>query len=776
MTSYELNQLLINGIKGRVLYIYPEHVIVIMLLNCKEVKKYCKSHGIKSSDIDTIKSLFGTWVDKGSTYDLDSSDTQIHYRSEDVLAAAEKNYKKNEFLINVFADMFVAKFSCDKKYGRNTPDEEFHRDVYNHLEKYGISLEKLFPEKQKKLMKEFSFADTNNNNSLPKKEENTPFKNIVTEFIEIKENPVFGRDDEINMLQRVLLKLNKSNAVMLGKAGVGKTAVVEGLAWMIAHGKCHPLLAGKEILSFNMNELTAGTCWRGELEKKLKDLLEHAEAENSILFIDEIHQLAGHRAQTENIMDVLKEKIARGRVRIIGATTDDEYRKIQDTAFRRRFQEIDIKEPSAEMTFRILGNLRHIYQDYYNLIIGDAVLQEVVAKSKRFIHDRNFPDKAIDLLASACVLASQENAPKDKDENTNKFNFLKQTAMLLGGAKKKEEKTPTELNADHVNCILSTTLNLPMNMLCAGEKYQILHLEEKLRGEIFGQDAAIAEISDTLVASYALRRDISRPESIMFLAGPSGVGKTETAEVLAKILGRDFVRLNMSEYQTAASVSKLSGAEPGYIGFENGGQLSNAIERKPYSVILLDEFEKAHPDVQRAFMQVFDKGMLVDNTGKELSLKNNIIIMASNAGVKYPKPLGFGAEKEAVPIVSDKKLENMFLPEFLGRINKIVKFTSLSANALDKIINKLILDLDKYVSENYGHNIEMDDDAKSLVISAGFSPNLGARLLKDTFYQMVERPLAKRLLENNIQENSIINISANAARQVLIKINEAKEK
>jgi ATP-dependent Clp protease ATP-binding subunit ClpA len=528
---------------------------------------------------------------------------------------------------------------------------------------------------------------------------------------------IVGRDKEINQLECALAKLNKSNAVLLGKTGVGKTAVVEALAQRIASRQSHHLLWDTELLSINIGELVAGTCWRGDLEKRIKDILIRAEKNKSILFIDEIHQLASYRSESEGIMDMLKEKTGRGAVRLIGATTDEEYRKIEDAAFRRRFTEIQIPEPTEDMTLQILRGMRPKYTRPYEIRIDLRALREIVDVSARFIHNRNFPDKAIDLLASSCVAAT---ARKER-----------------------------VLYERHIHHVAAEQLNIPKNMIAAGEKKSILSLEEKLRKNIFGQDAAISEISETLAVNYAFRRDASRPESVLFFAGPSGVGKTETAEVLAKQLCRDFVRLNMNEFQSEMSVSKLGGAEPGYIGYEKGGQLTNAVMKKPYAVILMDEFEKAHGLVQDALLQAFDKGIFTDSGGREYSLRNNIIIMSSNAGVDYSRPVGFGAKADAyAPEVSDEKLKKIFLPEFLGRVNKIVKFRALTKSALDMIFDKLVSDLDKSVVDGYGHSVVVEYDAKASVIEAGASPELGARMMKDAFRDIVEKPLAKYLLRN----------------------------
>lgn len=671
MNSLDFTNKLIAEYECRVDDIIATNGIGFMIAYVPEVFDFCKNAGISETGLLEIKRAQENWKNNAPvrSYRHNRIDREI----KNALIQAEAQSGKQSFQIKIFKQLLIQlqerPFSS---HFLSAEDDDYKTNVSILFAKHGITLEKLFPKEHKKQRKVSDIVKDKDNESknqppqapsenpiadaVAQKNKN-PYKNMVARFVDVPDNPLFGRESEIEILQHALLKKNKSNAILTGEAGVGKTAIVEGMAWMVAHAKCHPLLRGKEILSVNIGNLISGTTFRGDLERKIKKLLEYAESKNCILFIDEIHQLWLGRMSEENIMDMLKDKIAGSQVQIIGTTTNSEFGKLADSGFRRRFQEIQISEPSIDTTIRILKNLIPEYKKHYGIKIGESILSEIVFKAERLIHDKRFPDKAIDLFASACVVASSSKR--------------------------------SSLNIGHVNYILSQTLNIPTTMLEQGEKSKILTLKEDLSKVIFGQDSAIYEISETIAANYALRRDMVRPEAVMFFAGPSGVGKTETTEQLAKLLNRGFIRLNMNEFQTSHSISKLSGAEPGLVGYDNGGQLTNAVRGNPYAVILLDELAKT------------------------------------------------------------------FLPEFLGRINKIVKFQSITPNALKMIMDKLSNDLIAFIAQSYGYTVTIDDSAKDAVIAEGASPTMGARRLKDTFFQMVECPLSKILLENGIGKNVI---------------------
>ena len=540
----------------------------------------------------------------------------------------------------------------------------------------------------------------------------------------LQRSPIFFRDREIGLMENNLLKMNKNNVILVGKPGVGKTALVEGLAYNISHNLSHPLLKGKKILSFNVTELMAGTLYRGDLEENILELMDYAKDNNCILFIDEIHSLVTGSNEEENISDMLKPYLNDENIRVIGATTDEEYRKMRDMAFNRRFNKIDVPEPDAKTTLAILKKLTPKFTKRFHVQIPADVLEEIVSKSDSFIHDRCFPDKAIDLLDYVCVLASKEPVEAG-------------------------QKYP-ECSKKHIIKALTDNFNVPENMVAKDEHVRMLDLEKDINGRVFGQQDAIKQVSDTLVCSYVLpNHSLKRPQSVMLFLGPSGVGKTETAKTIAELLGRKFTSLNMNEYQTDIDVSRLMGSAPGYVGYEEGGKLTNFVSKNPCSVVLFDEFEKAHPNVQKILLQIFDQGTCTNNYGDDISFKNTIIILASNAGSVYDKPMGYSNNAFVPEVrVDEESISKIFMPEFLGRINRIVKFNALSKPVLMDIVNRLVSELSTTLKQDHNVNFVINDDVKNFIINQGYKPELGARKIQNTFVELVEQPVSYQIIQN----------------------------
>lgn len=711
LSDYELNELLNKYFVGRETWITPFMVSCVLVAHSGEIRSYLETVFGKN----TVSEIVATMKEALDKYTKDKKINRVAYQTmsldetTNILVIGGKDSQKLERCL-----VFNKISNGDAGLG-----SDVMRACEDIFKKYDLTLATLFPDEDKRQSKDFSFAKQQRQSANKSGKVNKPKIGIdlVEKARELREPPVFGRDSELRLIEQALLKKNKGSVLLVGKAGVGKTALVDGLAYAIATKTAHPMLDGTPILSVNLGELMAGTTYRGDLETKLQNILTYCEKENGILFIDEIHALINGRGKEEQFSDLLKPYLTNGRVRIIGATTDEEYKTMRDKAFMRRFNILNVSEPTPEVTVKILQKLRESYERTFSIKISDECLRDVVHKSGAFIHNRHFPDKAIDLLNTVCVLATYD-------------------------------KTNFECTSDLVNQALSTNFDIPMEMLSTSEPARIAGLNKNLNAAVYGQEAALKQVSDALVCSYVMRTNQNkRPQSVMLFAGPSGVGKTETAKQIAKLLGRQFVCLNMNEYQSSMDVQKLGGAAPGYVGYDEGGQLTNLIAKNPYAVLLLDEFEKAHTDVQRSLLQVFDQGTYTNNFGDAVSFKNTIIILATNAGVKYQSSVGYGHADERMT-VADEELNKIFLPEFLGRVNKIIKFDSLSQGALQSIVNHLVSELNNNMRQEYNLDIVVNDEIKNWLIKQGYDPRVGARLMQNKFSEMVEQPLSYYLLEN----------------------------
>ena len=671
-------------------------------------------------------------------------------------------------------------------------------------------------------------------------------RNINADVKNRKIDPIIGRDEEIRSITRILSRKTKNNPVLIGEPGVGKTAIVEGLAQRIVKGDVPESLKNKTIWELNMASLIAGAKYRGEFEERLKKVLDEVKKSegNLIMFIDEIHLIVGTGA-VDGAMDtgnILKPMLARGEIHVIGATTLNEYRMYieKDGALERRFQKVTIAEPTVEDTVTILRGLKERFEIYHGVTIQDKALVSAATLSNRYITDRFLPDKAIDLVDEACatIRVQMDSVPTSLDEITRKILTLQVEREALKKEKdelsvKRIEKIDSELSelkkkekdlddkwkaeksvneeikkvksdisrysfeleqaeinydlekaakikngtlpelkqkldnltkqstggilsdvvtSEDIAEVISKWTNIPITKLMSSEKDKILHLEENLKKRVKGQDKALKLVADAIIRSRSGIKDPNRPIGSFMFLGPTGVGKTEVARSLAYELFDDehhMVRIDMSEYMEKYSVSRLIGAAPGYVGYEEGGQLTEKVRRNPYSIVLFDEIEKAHPDVLNLLLQILDEGRLTDSNGRTVNFKNTIIIMTSNVGSEHI----INNEENKVK----DELNKYFRPEFLNRLDEIIVFNKLSKDNLREILDEIISGIEKRLVD-INVKIKLTDQAKDYFIDNGYDEFYGARPLKRLVSNKLETLIAKKLINNEIKTNSVINI------------------
>ena len=624
------------------------------------------------------------------------------------------------------------------------------------------------------------------------------FGNDITKAAEEgRLDPVVGREREIERLIQILSRRKKNNPVLIGEPGVGKSAIVEGLALRIKEHKVSRLLFDKRIVSLDMAAIVAGTKFRGQFEERIKAIIEEVKkSPDVILFIDEIHNIvgAGSASGTMDAANLLKPALARGELQCIGATTLDEYRKNieKDGALERRFQKVIVEQTSAEETLQILHNIKKNYEDHHNVIYTDGALEACVKLTQRYVSDRFFPDKAIDALdeAGAKVHVANVNAPKEIEELEDKIaettakkqdaarkqdfeaaaNYRDEAHKLQTELQQKKEQWEKELSknretvdADKIAEVVAMMTGVPVQRIAQSEGARLLNMRDELKQSIIGQDEAIDKIVKAIQRNRVGLKDPNRPIGTFMFLGPTGVGKTHTAKKLAEFLfdSRDaLIRVDMSEYMEKFSVSRLVGAPPGYVGYEEGGQLTEKVRRRPYSVVLLDEIEKAHPDVFNMLLQVMDEGRLTDSLGRQVDFKNTIIIMTSNIGTRQLKDFGGGVgfktvrnEQEYSRGVIQKALNRTFAPEFLNRVDDIVMFNSLDKEALYKIIDIEIEGFHKRAA-GLGYQLTVTDAAKEFIVEKGFDSQYGARPLKRAIQKYIEDELAEMILRAEVNQGS----------------------
>jgi ATP-dependent Clp protease ATP-binding subunit ClpC len=567
-------------------------------------------------------------------------------------------------------------------------------------------------------------------------------------------DPVIGRDAEIARAVEILCRRKKNNLVLVGEAGVGKTAIAEGLARRIASGEIARPLRGRRVLALDLPALIGGTQLRGQFEDRLRALIQEVRAvRDVILFIDEIHTLigAGGGDGAMDAVNILKPALARGELQCIGATTTDEYRLHieKDAALERRFQPVEVRPPSPSDAERILYGVRTQYESYHGVRVPEEVLAYAVRMAERYVHDRQLPDKAIDLLDEACsrvVIRASE---------------AEEEGGVVGS------DTPIVTDAD-VAGVVATWTGIPVERLSQEEARRLLALEAELSRRVRGQEDAVVSVSQAIRRSRANLRDPNRPIGSFLLAGPTGVGKTEIARSLADLLFDDkdaLIRIDMSEHMEKHTVSRLIGAPPGYVGYEEGGTLTEAVRRRPYAVVLLDEIEKAHPDIFNILLQVLDDGHLTDSHGRRVSFKDVLVVMTTNLGAaqmaERPRGIGFGAASSASAALAASRervvgaIEETLAPEFVNRIDEIVVFDPLSAETVAEIARILMKKLEARLAES-GKTLEVTERAMALLVEKGYDARYGARPLRRAIQRYVENPLADRILRGDFREGSHI--------------------
>ncbi len=628
--------------------------------------------------------------------------------------------------------------------------------------------------------------------------------NLTQAARDSKLDPVYGRELEIVRLIQILSRRTKNNPVLIGGAGVGKTAIVEGLAQKIANDDVPEILADKLVYSLDLGAMVAGTRFRGEFEERLKNSIEEIQESNGevILFIDELHNVVGAGAAqgTMDASNMLKPALARGDLQCIGATTIDEYHKHieKDAALERRFAPIYVEEPTIDDTISMLKSLRDRYEAHHKVKLSDEALEAAARLSARYMTGRKLPDKAIDLMDEAAaklrvalyslpedlksdrkeidrLLAEEEKAGLDR-EYEYAVKLKSERLKLEESFKQKqaeweaENKLDDVVDADDIAEVINQWTGIPVTQLLESETKKLLHMEDRLHERIIGQDEAIKAVSDAIRRARSGLKDPKRPVGSFIFIGPSGVGKTELAKALAEFLFDDedaLVRLDMSEYREQHTASRLFGAPPGYVGYEEGGQLTEAVRRRPYRVILFDEIEKAHPEVWNALLQILDDGRLTDGQGRVVDFKNTVLIMTSNLGTEFVRKggaLGFLAEDDDSEEVKDsqekieKALKDAFRPEFLNRIDDTITFAPLSKADVAKIVRLQVTEIEGRLKE-FGVGLIVEESASTWLADQGYDPLFGARPLKRALQKYIESKLAIRLLEGEFKAGDVVRVS-----------------
>ncbi len=595
-------------------------------------------------------------------------------------------------------------------------------------------------------------------------------------------DPVIGRDQEITRVIEILNRRTKNNPVLIGEPGVGKTAVVEGLAQKIVDGDVPQKLRDKEVIRLDVVSLVQGTGIRGQFEERMQKLMEEIRNRREIiLFIDEIHEIVGAGSAGDGNMDagnILKPALARGEMQLVGATTLNEYRIIEkDAALERRMQPVKVEEPSVEETITILKGIQNKYQDYHHVKYSDAAIEAAAVLSNRYIQDRFLPDKAIDLLDEAgskmnltlnfidpkeidqrLIDAENRKAQATRDEDYEKAAYFRDQIAKYKEMQKatiSEEDIPL-ITEKEIEAIVEQKTNIPVGDLKEKEQSQLVNLASDLKAHVIGQDEAVDKIAKAIRRNRVGLGAPNRPIGAFLFVGPTGVGKTELSKQLAiELFGSadSMIRFDMSEYMEKHAVAKLVGAPPGYVGYEEAGQLTEKVRRNPYSLILLDEVEKAHPDVMHMFLQVLDDGRLTDGQGRTVSFKDTIIIMTSNAGTgKVEASVGFGAAMEGRTQSVLGQLSNFFTPEFLNRFDGIIEFQPLSKENLLEIVSLMLDDVNKRLSHN-GISLHVTDKVKEKLVDLGYDPKMGARPLRRTIQDQIEDAITDFYLEHPAEKD-----------------------
>lgn len=653
-------------------------------------------------------------------------------------------------------------------------------------------------------------SNPSSGSSNPKSKTDTPMldkmgRDLTKLAQENQLDPVIGRDQEIERVIQILSRRTKNNPVLIGEPGVGKTAIAEGLARKIVAGQVPETLIGKRVITLEMGNIVSGTKYRGEFEERMKQLLDEVRKTHQvILFIDELHTLvgAGGAEGAVDAANILKPALARGEVQTIGATTLKEYRKYieKDAALERRFQPVMVEPPTPAESILILKGLRDRYEAHHRVTISDEAVEAAVRLSDRYINDRFLPDKAIDLIdeAGSRVRLRSHTAPPDLKEREEELNALKiekeeavknQAFEQAAALRDKEAKMREELEGlrnqwknqqsnerlvvteEDIAHIVSSWTNVPVERLTQEDSLRLLNLEQELHNRVIGQDEAVNAVARAIRRARAGLKDPKRPIGSFIFLGPTGVGKTELAKALAETMfGSEdaLIRIDMSEYMERHNVSRLVGAPPGYVGYDEGGQLTEKVRRHPYSVILFDEIEKAHPEVFNMLLQLMDDGILTDSFGRTVNFRNTVVIMTSNAGaetIRKQNTLGFSTGASAVSgdyeVMKERlnvELKRMFRPEFLNRLDEIIVFRALNETEIEAIVEVMLKDVSKRLKE-FNMEIVVNESVKKHLAKAGFDPMFGARPLRRTIQRQIEDSLSEELLQGTIQHGDRIEIT-----------------
>jgi ATP-dependent Clp protease ATP-binding subunit ClpC len=635
-------------------------------------------------------------------------------------------------------------------------------------------------------------------------------------------DPIVGREKEIERVSQILSRRKKNNPILIGEPGVGKSSIAEGLALRIVQRKVSRLLFNKRVVMLDLASMVAGTKYRGQFEERIKALMGELEKEpDVILFIDEIHTMigAGGASGSLDASNMFKPALARGEIQIIGATTLDEYRKHieKDGALERRFQKVQVEPATGEESIQILNNIKDRYEHHHNVLYTEDAIKACVDLTTRYLTDRHLPDKAIDALdeVGARVHISNINVPKeitdiekkiveikDKKNDVIRSQKYEEAAKLrdverqlnneLESARKnweEEQKNHKQIvNEEAVAEVVSMMCGIPLQKISQNENDKLAKMPESIQGKVIGQDEAVRKIVKAIQRGRVGLKDPNKPIGSFMFLGPTGVGKTQLAKVLAKYLfdsEDSLIRIDMSEYMEKFAVSRLIGAPPGYVGHDEGGQLTEKVRRKPYSVVLLDEIEKAHPEVFNLLLQVLDDGQLTDSLGRKVNFKNTIIIMTSNTGSRQLKDFGTGVgfstkhkeskKDEEANAVIEKELKKKFAPEFLNRVDDVVMFNSLEKEDINKIIK---IELDGLIErvKLMEYNLEITDGAIEYIASQGFDPDYGARPLKRAIQKHVEDVLTEEILQSNPEKGSSMVLDYNSEEDKMVVLLEKKKK
>ena len=815
-------------IKKELSAIYPNHILQGILSNPK-----CTAYKILTNtgiDIPKIKTELDSLSitehhTNNNTYNIDNRFI-LHKTSFNALLLAnltgkinfEDNYTRTEYFLlallmqkqsDIIRIFNSHQINSHKIIAMIKENQKIKNDIYKDEEEFDDNIENTPPK--------FSNSSQNKSNDNTINSSSTPTidnfsRDLTLAAYNGELDLVVGREREIERVIQILSRRKKNNPVLIGEPGVGKSTIVEGLAQLIVNNKVTRLLCGKRIVSLDIASLVAGTKYRGQFEERLKSIIDELEKNpNMILFIDEIHTIVGAGATTGSLdtANILKPALSKGKIQCIGATTLNEYRESieKDGALERRIQKIIVEPSTAEETLQILRNIKNRYEDHHNVKYSDEALEYCVSLSQRYITDRNFPDKAIDVLdeVGSRTHIRHYNTPQeilDLEKRISTTEDIKKDAIVrqdfelatkmrdlatnlnqqLIEEKEKwlaiESEHKIEITVDNIRETISQITGVPVQRLAENENERLLRMSDDIKRYIIGQDEAIDKITRAIRRSRVGLKEPNRPIGSFIFVGPTGVGKTLLAKKLAENMfgsADSLIRIDMSEFMEKFSVSRLVGAPPGYVGYEQGGQLTEKVRRKPYSIILFDEIEKANSDVFNVLLQVLDEGFITDSLGRKIDFKNTVIIMTSNAGTRqlkdFGKGIGFNTEendnKQYAHTITQKALEKIFAPEFLNRIDEIIQFNPLKKADINKII---LLELNKLSNrcKEIGYTISLTEKAIDYLADKGYNQQYGARPLQRTIQNEVEDLIVEQLLDKRSFENNVIEIDFDENNKNLI--------